>query len=1694
MHVFLGGTIVKNIQKVISSTLFVLLIISTIAIGAVDYSSLAIKDTDEGLSTIPPLRNVHISPYFISQFTNKEEIGRISPAKSLSQILNGTAPYTFFSGDIIRFVNRFTIPGQISTNYALLNHSVSIFLIKKGTLNPTDPTYFFKTATTNGTQVGKFKLTENPDEGFIDTTITVPDLTSLELTYGILPGDDVTIYQYLAPSPGSGAEGVPPYAYTDNFTLSAFPTLSIGTGFVNPASGDNEFRQGEDASFILTALSGSDPINNASISATIHYNSSEVQIANTTGLGIICYLRDVTTGLPRTTTDSNGQLRVIVVTTYPTTTEDNFFINITGDFIGTSIYSPDIPQSRYANNRAQFTINNEMDTASITIVSVIPSDFIRPPNENFTVLTVRIAIVYAYTGATYYIPNIPVQATLDTYPTGVSLSIASGFSNNGSGWALTDSSGYVKFNITSGFPIPYQLKTPTITVKADLANPSAPGASYPSGPPNAPHRFIRGSSGEILISDSQMISIDPEFLIGQIGIYSYNASIIRPGEDAVLEFEVNSSQSPSTNFVGVPVKFGLNQPIAGVSLSISGYTPYGNGYYLTDANGRIKVTVSSTYLLTPEIIKNVILDITIDFENDSNVRWMGTLHSGTATFAEYDKSWSTSQYTGLTINPRFVFCDIIFSSTNETIGDTTRIRPGDGLEVTFKVQEQGTGTVLGGVPVNVSLMSNYAGVSISIGSTHGGAAGPNYYYSSGAGLVSIILSTTYGITPKTLLVQLNATADFANDLLDVWHIGQIPSSGDFRSNYSYSSIIQDINVDPQYFTGIIIISPNNPPDTIIPQTDTFDIEYQLRLRFLLIDYLSSISNIVVSILVNNSDPSVFNMTVIPSISQVSSASSVSFQLQTNTTGETPEGKYNITARADFGGGSSLIYNITHPTVPTGKLAGYWVNGSHTTAYSYKNYIFEVKNIDRIVLQVTGVSDPNYTDEGYNASSGYYEVYRSTTTITIFGSYKDDTLDPVQGRDILLAYDYPGLSSPVTLTTVTTNTLGEFSQPITLPTTTPLRDIIIFGRDTTNPIPQEKRENITNIRVVSTISLADYSLSSYTGSAIYAGETVTASGTLIDDQGVLVTSGEVTDHLRVVGWDGSTEVGIAVVSSPVSGTYSINYQIPSTYTGSTLNIRLNVTSHTNLIHFRPTYTQIPLNVYNEIQLNNWLIYLPVNGGTISLTNGSTFIIPGVLNKTIEIRGELQDQASRSLDSKNVRDYWNATTQLRNLGAPATFNFPYDFPGYTNVTMIWQLYHITDEGTILTKKFYITLKWEVYDETAPVITVISPTGLNSSALPNNPSTIIVVDVIDPSTGIVSVGLNSSSVYIFIDGFYTSMTQTDVNEYSFTWDTSSVTDKIYTMFITANDFAGNLQNITLLVVIDVLTPVGTLEIDLNSNNYVNITSGGDAIISGTLTEAVSTTGRTSGLDESTIFLQIVNNTGFTVVNRLVTLTGGLYEERWSIILNADDLETMTRNPTFQSASENWKIRLIYSDLAGNSGFEELDVKLDNNDPVINIEDNPRPNPDDPFAPFNFSISLEDLESGINYSTLYIQILNQNRDQVIETVTSSELSVKLNISEGVAQVTYDSSGLTSERIYHIRAHVFDNTGNHAIKDDGEGFSIQPRPSTTTTPTTTNPPNGGPSLGGVDLLVFIIFDVLALGGGVFLALVYEKYRKPKIP
>ena len=76
----------------------------------------------------------------------------------------------------------------------------------------------------------------------------------------------------------------------------------------------------------------------------------------------------------------------------------------------------------------------------------------------------------------------------------------------------------------------------------------------------------------------------------------------------------------------------------------------------------------------------------------------------------------------------------------------------------------------------------------------------------------------------------------------------------------------------------------------------------------------------------------------------------------------------------------------------------------------------------------------------------------------------------------------------------------------------------------------------------------------------------------------------------------------------------------------------------------------------------------------------------------------------------------------------------------------------------------------------------------------------------------------------------------------------------------------------------------------------------------------------------------------------------------------------------------------------------------------------------------------------------------------------------------------------YTITATIFDNIGNSGSIESGD-FGI--RHITTTIPTTTPPPTTPslPPLNAIDLVQFLLLDIIALGGGIGIALLFEKVK-----
>ncbi|MHA2248480.1 MAG: hypothetical protein ACXADY_26265, partial [Candidatus Hodarchaeales archaeon] len=454
---------------------------------------------------ITPLRKNILPP------TNTPRTGIIptsnAPRGSIDTILNPLPQY--FPGSNISISNKF----EITPGLAIVQQVIFIFLFNENSWtvqemidegNITDPmhnsSYYVHNATTNGIPEGAASYSTNPNHGYINTTFTIPSLTELQ-AINIGSDDNVTIFQFYPANNETSLISKSIYQ-TDTFKLSAAAEFDLEEEFINLDSNTNSFRQGESATALLNATSGDTPIENVTVTSWKLYNSTAFEITDPTSLGIKVEFRDELLDTPTFTTDASGELELFVNTTYLTTPEDEYYFNITANFQWTNpqFYTDNYVQGDPSSNTdfviANFTVQNVPDivTNALFTIGKEPTTSMDPPNVNVTIVTVTIQAQDGYGGSNYDLSNIPVNATLDIQELWVNITTGASF-NGTQGWYLTDSNGEIKFNITAGFPLPYENKTPIITVIADLQNTLAP--IYP---PGEPHRFLQNSTGGKIVS------------------------------------------------------------------------------------------------------------------------------------------------------------------------------------------------------------------------------------------------------------------------------------------------------------------------------------------------------------------------------------------------------------------------------------------------------------------------------------------------------------------------------------------------------------------------------------------------------------------------------------------------------------------------------------------------------------------------------------------------------------------------------------------------------------------------------------------------------------------------------------------------------------------------------------------------------------------------------------------------------------------------------------------------------------------------------------------------------------------------------------------------------------------------------------------------------------------------------------------
>ncbi|MFX0170456.1 MAG: hypothetical protein ACFE9L_00915 [Candidatus Hodarchaeota archaeon] len=1522
--------------------------------------------TSSGDKEVDPLRKEIPKP------NNPSEYGIIPLSDNLrspyARIVNHQQEY--FPEASIRVKNRFQpfeFNGTDLEGYALVQQTIKLFLSKNGTRpDPLNTTlhsswindHWIISNTTNGTPKfpGGPAISDNPDYGVLDVIFQIPDITTLKDQYNIVPGDLVEIYQfYPSGNITSQMQGLDPFGFSDTFNLSAYASISP-TGIITQGTDGTEgpvsrFRQGDNGSTILNARWGTNNIPNVEVGVTLHNATDNTVIANGS-LGFAFNLYNVTTGINSKYTDNNGNLKLSLNTAYPTTPLGSYYFNVTGDFTGTG-YNTSHP-SNISFVYVNFIIANDLDTATIELISArgyttnkdiddTASGSLDPPNENITIVTFRVTATNYYTGEDYYPAGIPVNITLDNFPYGVTLSIVSGFPNNGSsGWFITNTSGYITCNITANFPPVFQDKIVNIAAVANFQNNIAP--SYPMA---RIHRFMQSNNpiNRKNASASHLISIDPDFWVGDVQIIEINTTDIRPGESVRLVFEVFSSQSePGTIFKKVPVNITLNPSISGVTITVINPDPYIPGYYyFTNASGMIEVEISTDIGTTPAAVQDVIFEVTVDFENDSNWRWIGTQHSGFNTPAEFDKTWHKE----------------LFSD--------------------------------------------------------------------------------------------------------------------------------NLDIDPQYFIGEIFIPGGSPNATRIQQNETIQFEFGVRLRFskdnVLVDpadIINGINGINISILINGSATSadllsIHAMEVVEgSLSQNTSFSSVIFTIKTNISGETIEADYNITTIADFGAAQSLIYNFTHPTVSGNVLPGKWVNGTDSlNQISKVTDFFTVKNVDRIITRIESIVDSTHSDAG--KSGEYWEVYRGTTSITINGTYKDRDQAPKDFRDLTISINYTEGASITTadITTTTTDLNGFFQVTFSLSTSLPLKDIAIFARDTDTPAPdpQEDRVGIEKVRLVSEINLNNVR-SGVKGNALYVGQTISMSGQLTDDQNVVISNTtEFSNRLSLLGWNNITMAPEGVTDTTGidgNGNYILTYQVPGGFTGDWLYINLSVTAGPNLLHYRPILVSNLYNIYRDFKIDP--LYLNNGTDSFQVSNGGTYWIKGVNFRNIIISGIIRDLTDHPLNYKTIRHIWNLNQNTIDVNSSGGFLLGYQFPGWNNITVVWTLEHITDNSIVLSTTFTLTLKWEVYDTTPPILEITSPTYYGET-IPNQPTICFYVNVTDPdgASGYVSGGLDTTSVKIWIDGTSYNMIQEVGSVFYYDWTPLDTTDGLeYNITFTAWDNALLEGSIYRNTIIDVVNPSATINSpNTYDNGYVEVPSNGIVIISGTITDVDSTTGQNSGINSSSVFITIgsLNERVINVYN------DSSFEFEWIIILDANDIDLLRRDNRFTSYEE-WDMVLTFQDNAGNIGTQTLPVRLDNERPTLeitNIDQLPTRIDDELVIDVQFNDSI----SGIETDTLrFVLVFNDTQAVVLTFGVNDQEHVVLNSNSAtliLKRSDFSDNGLEYGD-YIIRVSILDNTGNKKVIET-DIFAYR-RP-------------------GVQINFFaIIFGApVALVLGTGLAVLYERYK-----
>ena len=1487
-----------------------------------------------------------------------------------------------------------------------------------------------------------------------------------------------TLY-YLTKNKGAFSSVIVAYGFqTPSLTQSKVSSMTLFP--IEKSS--NLIRPGDyfEGNISQTVYSGTTPVVGAPVLVQLYDASSQANLTSKLYDGSYAKLSFLTSG-GLNQSDGTGSIvfNMSLDLSIPLGTYNLVFIGDYANMIKQSPYWINVSQVQLLQNYT-FTVSNLYDEAYFTFNNYYPSNSVSlstSPTSITLEFLLQASLNNDYSNYASYYPsipsnpypliNVPVTATIYGGPI-ANVTIVSPI-------VYTDANGLVNFTLTTKYPDIFKYTTFRLNVTAD----------YTLNILNNPlYRFTRDklTQGNTSTLISGYVTFDPNYTIvdiKQIGTNVTSAGL-RPGETGYYIYQAYNENNASQVFGNVPFSFSLEQGQTTAGIHINTLNP-GN---LSFPNGTIYIYFYSDYGITPEsasliaIRIKVILDITLfnSTYNPNNKFYMGTQPSSPVTYSDYVNTWSYINTSTFNLHANYLYAVPVFTTIpDKQVLDTATnlVRPNNEtitIRLMIVFSSNGTRIQNFNFPVNISLVTAVKGVSLSIAN---GAQflnfGNGYFLTNSTGYIDFHVTIYYDPSyNKSDTIQITATVDFGNDTClsscsghpDRWIVGTNSVNPYNLSQQSFSNPITDLLIHkaPAYLTGSITANPANVNGTLITAnpviiTPNTIVNLPFTVRVSNTGYaskdFSGTSPAIKGIIVYLNETvlkDIYNMTLLKNGLVTDVNGLVTFQVNiTNATLDSPNNNfYQIPAYTDFendGGASVSIAN------KTGTFNYYWLNGSISTI-GYFNLTGQIHNYS------SGNSSTIIVRRARTLSVSINQVLDSKGSVVSFDplniqilrgyqlqlgfSYKDSDGKSIPNANIKLTtqvikLNTIGLNNITKTNFVITDSSGSATATLTTDSTYHVGKAGMVAEDQNSLSGTQFSYLMANFTIIAKLffSQTPTLIMPKNSNEGFSGEQIRITGTISDDLGPintnsynLVVKDQITNSLRITGWDDSNNTIIGVNTTgtlsfnPTSVTFDFNWTIPLSYS----NLEIYMPDSLNTIYFVKSNSTLysPGNGLPDAFLNNIKVYQGIkyqftisNTTAINVkTPNGTFNIANDYTGSLKITGTLTDNFNRSLSNRYVQ-LWNSSNLITVL-TDGFGGFTYDkfiSQSSQNGTIQLYIYYLSPYNQSQMNVLSASLTRQVVDSYSATI-YFDKGGLDGQYVYQN--TQFNFTVIDPtklSNGslVASTGVNKSSAVLYANGvpIWNSSTGNPWvgNSVFITWNVSqykTVDNVTFVFFVLDN--ANNNASYSFIFKIDRIKPViynvtpATNDTYIYQSNYKFKFSA---------TDAQSNIDTTSAL---MFFKSDFNSTYYTGINL-------------SLTYNATEQAFESGSFNFYMLKSNQSVEFFVKDNAGNNFTTGIYVILaDTIKPTI-ILINPTNNFDVTTQTVDFTFNVSDAQTDINLPA--ISLTNLHNNQVLSDNA-------LTISNSGTYYTVDGH-LTKNQLYLTDSNqmfllnVTDNNGNLA-------------------------------------------------------------------